>query len=116
MKKLLVLAVVTAVGVVGVQKLRGTETKKTDSELAFGRIWIDHMPRSERDMINVFLAIEDDPVGVFQKTSVWSGAYEMFKYEANGDEVRIVYPQTGQRDKVKVSATECEEGDWNYCL
>src|SRR4051794_34158664 len=104
MKKLLVLAVVSTVAVAG-YRLRGGST--TDKSLAEDRVWIDHMPRGERDQINVFLLLTEHPVGVFQQTSAWKGSFEAFRYEANAGEVRILYPQTGDREKVKVRATKC---------
>ena len=52
------------------------------------RVWIDHMPRGERDTINVFAVLTRQPVGVFQAASAWKGAYEAFRYEKHGNEIR----------------------------
>jgi hypothetical protein len=118
MKKLLVLAVVSMVAVGG-YKWRSSSSPKSeiaDNKLAFDRVWIDHIPRGERDVINVFALITDQPFGLFQATSAWKGSFEAFRYEANEGEVRIVYPQTGEREKVKVRAKTCNEGQMDYCL
>jgi hypothetical protein len=112
MKKLLVLAVVSTVAFAG-YRLRGSSSEKG---LVQDRVWIDHIPRGERDTINVFLLLTEEPVGVFQQTSMWKGNFEAFRYEANGGEVRILYPQSGDREKVTVRATRCNEGQMDYCL
>src|SRR5215472_8126973 len=52
--------------------------------LLVDRLWIDHLPRGERDAFNVFMLMSQQPMGVFQKATAWQGAYEMFKYNARG--------------------------------
>src|SRR5262245_23383620 len=98
MKKLLVMAVIATAGY-GVYRWRKHEAPvvKHDKSLVKDRLWIDHMPRSERDTIQAFAALSEQPVGVFQSASMWKGAYELFRYESNGEEFRIVYPQSGER-------------------
>ena len=116
MKKLLIL--VLAVGATfGAWRWRSAgDAHATDSKLAFNRIWIDHMPRNDKDVINLFVLIDSDAVGVFQATSAWKGSYEIFRYEANGDEVRMVFPQNNEKSKAKVSARKCSDKGFDYCL
>ena len=40
----------------------------------------------------------------------------MFRYEQHGNELRMLFPQTGTRDRVKAKATECDRGGMDYCL
>jgi hypothetical protein len=95
----------------------GTEEAVRDSEqLALDRVWIDHMPRDERDTVSVFVAITEEPLGVFQTSSVWKGNFEMFRYQAKGNDLRIVYPQNNERETVKASARRCNDSGWDYCL
>ena len=117
-KPLLVLVLVTA-ALFSYWKLRGgssDERKVNDSNLVLDRIWIDHIPKNDRDVINVFVAITEEPFGVFQASSQWKGAYELFRYEAHGDEIRLLYPQSNEREKVKTRATKCNERQMDYCL
>ena len=87
------------------------------NKLAYDRIWIDHMPRSETDKVNIFLVLHDEEVGVFQTTSMWTGQYEGFRYEGEGGALRVVYPQTKERERVKLRATKCHDvDDMDYCL
>jgi len=84
--------------------------------MALDRIWIDEMPKSKRDNMNLFIAATQEPIGVFQAGSQWKGGYEIFNHEARGDELRVVYPQTGEREKIRVRAWTCKERGMDYCL
>ena len=117
MKKSLLVLIVAGIAVMGVWKLRTDHRVESDDDkLLTDRIWIDHMPRNDRDVIQVFLAITDQPMGIFQAASQWKGSYELFRYEAQGDEMRIVFPQTGDREKVTAKARRCNERGMDYCL
>ncbi len=86
------------------------------ASLALDRIWIDHIPRGERDTVEVFVAISSESIGIFQQAAQWRGAHELFKFEAHGDQLRLVYPHTGDKDKVTARARACSEGGFDYCL
>jgi hypothetical protein len=118
MKKALLTTVAIAGVGFGVYRWRSepAPAPKQQDDLVTDRLWIDHMPRGERDVIQIFAAITEEPVGIFQATSRWKGEFEMFRYESHGDEFRIVFPQTGQRDKVRARATECDRNGMDYCL
>jgi len=124
MKKLLILALVGTVGYGGYRMLSKktapapkAEVVATDGEtLVLDRIWIDHIPRNDRDTIQVFAAISEEPFGVFQAASQWKGQYELFRYEAKGNELRIVYPQSNDRETVKHKARRCSENQFDFCL
>jgi hypothetical protein len=89
---------------------------KQNASLAMNRIWIDHIPRNDRDVFQVFVAITDDPFGIFQGLSQWTGKYELFNHETSGDQMRIVYPQTNEKEKVTTKATKCSVNDFDFCL
>jgi hypothetical protein len=116
MKKLVLLAILGVATASVWSWKRTSEPVATDHRLFADRIWIDHIPRNERDTIHIFAAISDQSIGVFQATSQWRGAFEAFRYEASSGELRIVYPQTGDRDKARVKARRCDEGQMDFCL
>jgi hypothetical protein len=87
-----------------------------DDQILLDRLWVDHLPRSDRDTFHVFAALTEQPVGIFQATSQWQGAYEIFRYEAHGDELRMFFPQTGEAEKVRATARRCDEGGMDFCL
>jgi hypothetical protein len=116
MKKLLVLVVVSAVGV-GAWRWHSTPADSgSDAHLVQDRIWIDHVPKNDRDTFQVFLALTEQPVGIYQKTSAWQGSFEIFRYEMHGGELRVIFPQNGDRETVRAKARTCSEAGMDYCL
>ena len=113
---LVVVAVVT--GVVGCD--RGAHVQEHDLKLLRDRIWIDHMPRSETDKVHGFAVLsrkQRQPVmGGFFHQSMWEGHFEGFRYEQTGEELRIVLPQSGDRETLTVKPWRCNEGGMDYCL
>src|SRR5688572_9077896 len=122
MKKTALILALTATAAYGAFRLFGSDDTKpapvvTDGEqLVLDRIWIDHMPRNDRDTIQFFAAISEEPFGVFQAASSWKGSYELFRYQASGSELRIVYPQTNERETVKHKARRCTDNGMDFCL
>ena len=115
MKKVLLVIVAVVVGV-SLWSWRRGAAPDSDKNLITDRIWIDHIPRGERDTIQVFAAVSEHSVGVFQATSQWRGAFEAFRYETSGGEMRLLFPQTGDRETVRAKARRCNEGGMDFCL
>jgi hypothetical protein len=118
MKKALLAMVVLAGTGVGVYRWKGDSAPapKHQEDLLTDRLWVDHIPRGERDVFQIFAARTEEPIVILQSTSRWKGEFEMFKYEAHGDEMRIFYPQTRSSEKVRAKATECNRDGMDYCL
>jgi hypothetical protein len=122
MKKALLALVAIAGAGYGVARWRSdAPVRKHDKGLVTDRLWIDHMPRGERDVIQVFVAQANDPgrdgpVGAFAANSRWKLDAELFRFEQHGNELRIVFPQTGTRERVRATATECNRNGMDYCL
>ena len=118
MKKALLAMVAIAGAGYGVYRWRSepAPAPKHQENLLTDRLWVDHIPRGERDVFQIFAAITEEPLGIFQSTSRWKGEFEMFKYELHGSELRIVFPQTGSKEKIAAKATECNRGGMDYCL
>lgn len=117
MKKIVVVLALAGAAV-GVWRWHRTDAvvETSDAKLVADRIWLDHLPRNERETINVFLLLSEDSVGVYQAASMWKGTYEGFRFELGGEELRLVFPQTGEREKVRVKARRCKEQGMDYCL
>jgi len=117
MRKTILVVVVISIAVVAVWRSAqpGPSAARPD-RLLLDRIWIDHIPRTDKDTMQAFIAISEDTRGVFSASSQWRGSYELFRYEARGAELRIVYPQTGEREAVRATARRCAERDMDFCL
>jgi hypothetical protein len=119
MKKLLVLAAISMCAFAGWRALRGggdDGAARDGGGLLLDRIWVDHMPKHDRDQVSVFVAITDEPIGVFQTASAWRGHFELFRYEDHGSEISLLYPQDGARERIKTSSRTCSEAGFDYCL
>jgi hypothetical protein len=117
MKKPVVLVLLVAVAVVSVWSWNGAdEPEAADSRLFADRLWVDHVPRSDKDTIQVFIAVTEHATGLFQASSAWRGAFELFRYEAIGGELRLLFPQSGEREAVRVKVRRCTEQGMDYCL
>lgn len=116
MRKSVLLVIVVAVAV-AVGRWRSTSEPAADPKrLIANRIWLDHIPRSDKDTVQAFFANSKEAVGVFAASSQWRGSYELFRYEAHGGELRVVYPQTGEREGVRAKARRCTEQGMDFCL
>ena len=117
MKKLALLVILGSAVTASIwSRNRTAEPVEPAKQLLSDRVWIDHMPRSDKDTINVFAAISERAIGVFQATSQWRGSFEAFRYEASGGELRLLYPQTGDRETVRTKARRCTEQRMDFCL
>lgn len=118
MNKLLVVVGVAA-ALAGAWRWHAHSVEATDgggNKLLVDRLWIDHIPRSEREMVKAFVVLSEEPVGGFHEASRWAGNYEAFKYTRGGGELRVLYPQTGKTETIKARARTCSEGKFDFCL
>jgi hypothetical protein len=86
-------------------------------DLFYDRVWLDHVPQSDTDTVQVFAAITEEPVGIFNRTSAWKGDWELFRYEPRGDgSVLVLFPQSREKATVTYRAWNCREKKFDYCL
>lgn len=118
MRKPWVIVVVAVVGFFAWRWMRSPSAELADDSgvRVQQRIWIDHVPSNDRDPINAFVLIQDEKVGVFQKSSAWRGAFEIFRWNGRGDELTLLYPQTGDRETVHARARKCSASGMDFCL
>lgn len=88
----------------------------SDAKLLQDRLWVDHVPKNDRDPFNVFAVLSEEPLGTFQRTSLWRGQYENFRYELSGAELRVLFPQTADKERLRVSASRCNTEGMDFCL
>lgn len=84
----------------------------------YDRLWVDHLPSTETDTFNIFAAVTEQPVGVFDRRSVWKGEWELFRYEGRGDgQIELLYPQSKSKARMSYRAWKCtEKKDFDFCL
>jgi hypothetical protein len=86
-------------------------------KVMYDRLWVDHLPKSETDTINLFVAVTEEPIGIFQQTSAWKGNFELFRYEPAGDgKATLIYPQTKEKERIGYRAAACSEKGFDFCM
>ena len=86
-------------------------------ELVLDRVWIDHLPRGEKDPLQLFVALEDGATGLFGHSSIWQGKFERFRFtERSSGKLRLVFPQSGSEEQVEVEAKTCAVTGFDMCL
>lgn len=76
---------------------------------AVNQLWIDHVPRDDRDMITHFVIL-DHPQGKFGaigRSSQWRHMVDVFKWNLGGDTLRLFFPQDRAKGEVKLETWEC---------
>jgi hypothetical protein len=117
-KKPLLLLSLIVVGALAFARWSMDDGDASDPALVLDRIWVDQLPRKPTDVVNAFAAVTQQPMGIFHSGSQWKASFEIFTYtyKGSGNELRIVYPQSNEDEKVKVRAWACRERGMDYCL
>lgn len=116
MKKLVMVLMLVAAVYGGWRWQREEPADKRRAGLAFNRMWIDHLPNGEKDPFNILFLAKPESIGGFAEETIWTGRIERFRFEADGETIRAVFPNTGDREHITVKARRCDEADMDYCL
>jgi len=112
MKKVLVIAVVAVIGVVGWRVHARHHAQDRDKNVLLDRLWLDHVPGHEREPFNVLALLSEQHVGVVQNMTAYRGSYELFRFTRDGWK----YPQTGDTDRPSIRVRRCSENGMDFCL
>lgn len=76
----------------------GTASKSLPADeakqLLIDRNWLDRMPEGERDRLHVYRFVPSMGGGVFQDRTLFKGTFELFSFEATGEQIRFVLHET----------------------
>ena len=122
MKKLFWILLLVVVAYLAWRWWRGpgeAATADRGEKLFYDRLWVDHLPTSQTDPIDIFAAMTEQPLGVFDHRSQWKGQWELFRYEPRGDgQLEAVFPGSKNgRARMSYRAWKCtEKKDFDFCL
>lgn len=87
------------------------DTPSPGQALLVNRLWIDHIPRSERDMTTQLLFLDQDGerIGGVIRASHWRHLMEMFRWEHRSGGLALEFPQVGRTIPVNAQARECKD-------
>jgi hypothetical protein len=87
-----------------------------DDEL-INRFWIDHLPTTMTDKIDVLAFVDDPQLGVFQNTSAYEGDFSLFTWSHDGDrKLRVTVLQTEKSYKLKYRVSDEGCGRFDLCV
>ncbi len=79
------------------------------------RVWIDHMPTSERDKIDIFIMLDDPTLGMFSTSSSYEGDWAGFEWSLEkGLVLNMLQKNKSYRVRPKVSTGNCAPFD--FCM
>jgi len=119
MKKLLVVAGAAGL-MVGGWKLAHRDHATDGKAQVTDRLWIDHMPKHDRDLLKVFIALshsgDEDNIGFLQYGSRWHAEFNGFRFERKGDDLAVEFPQNSWKATWHTKVTRCSVGDFTLCM
>ena len=119
MKKLLVAAGAAGL-LVGGWKLSHRHHATDGNVQVTDRLWIDHMPKHDRDLMHVLIALTDnhgeENIGFLQFGSRWHAEFNGFRFERKGDDLAVEFPQNSWRATWHTKVSRCSVGDFTLCL
>ncbi|HLT41040.1 MAG TPA: hypothetical protein VK034_32405 [Enhygromyxa sp.] len=76
---------------------------------AVNRLWIDHAPRNDRDMITHFVLLDHSQgkFGAIGRSSQWRHMIDVFRWQLSGSKLNLFFPQDEARGQVEIETWEC---------
>ena len=119
MKKLAVAAAGAAM-LLGGWKLAHREHATDDRHQVIDRLWVDHMPKNDRDMLRIIVALShagpEENIGFLRFGSRWHAQMDGFRFTRNGDDLAVEFPQNSWKATWHTKVSRCSVGDFTLCL
>lgn len=107
-KKLLILLLLGLLAWVLFKRSCGGASTEADAKFLADRVWIDHFPKDERDLIHQLLLVSEVESGAVGATSRWRVHLELLTYELEGTKLRLELPQERVRLDLAARTWECK--------
>ena len=98
-------------GTAAVDLFAGESAEAITAKRLANQVWIERLPRDDRDMIHHLVLIEDggDRFGGFGKSSQWRHFVELFRWAREEHRLTILLPQERRRLDLEVKVWNCED-------
>ncbi len=85
--------------------------------LLINRIWIDQIPTTEHDKVDLFVMVDEPQMGAFSKSSTFEGEWAVFEWDLDkGFQLRMLQTDTTHSLKAKVIKDSKRCAPFDYCL
>jgi hypothetical protein len=90
--------------------LFGGDDEATGTKQLVNQVWIERMPKDQRDMIGhlVLVDMTEGRVGAAGKSSQWRVMVELFQWGLEGNRLSVFFPQERVKAKLEVRTWSCE--------
>ncbi len=80
------------------------------------RIWIDHLPKNEKDKFSVFYLVTEDEIGVFSEQSAFTGSFDLCGIitAPTKSEVGLVMLQSDKKFKLSFKVEKAEKSEFDF--
>lgn len=90
---------------------------KADPSMLLDRVWIDKIPEAYNDYMHVFVALDEHPVGIFQRASQYRVEAELFQFKRSDNKIQLLFPQSNTKKKFSYRITHCDDlPPFDLCL
>ncbi len=78
-------------------------------QILINRNWIDRLPQKVTDKLKVYRFVPSMGGGVFQDRTIFFGTFELFAFEATGEQIRFNMLHTGDKRTSRYTIEELRE-------
>jgi hypothetical protein len=84
--------------------------------MLFNRVWLEKMPEQATDYVQGAFVLDQQPFGLFQRSSAFDFHFELFQYDRDGFKMKVVFPQSDKKAGFTYSIKGCDEPPFDLCL
>lgn len=85
-------------------------------EAVFNRIWMEKFPDSTQEYVQGVFVLDQQPFGLFQRSSSYDYHFELFEYDRDGRKLKVTFPQTNKKAAFSYTIKGCDEPPFDLCL
>ena len=117
-RRLFLLPLLGLVAYAGVRALSGDSGAERDEPPAalFNRIWLEKMPESPQDYVQGMFALDEQPYGIFQRSSAFDHHFEIYEYAHSSGKLKLTFPQSSKKAELTFTIKGCDVPPFDLCL
>lgn len=117
-RRLLWLPLLGICAYVGIRQIGGDPGSARDEPpgTLFNRVWFEKMPEQPQDYVHGMFALDQQPYGIFQRSSSFDYHIELFEYGQEKDKLKVTFPQTEKKGAFTFAIKGCDVPPFDLCL
>ena len=117
-RRLFLLPLLGLAAYAGVRAFSGDSGAERDEPPAtvFNRIWLEKMPDSPQDYVQGMFALDQQPYGLFQRSSAFDYHFELYEYAHDKGKFKVKFPQSEKKAEFTFTIKGCDVPPFDLCL